>query len=110
MGNENFSVCLHETKPEERSFYVTLSHRWGKAIPSKTTKANISLHKQGIHYSSLPNTFKDAIVATRKMGFRYLWIDALCIIQDDLHDWASQAPLMGAIFQNASCTIAAHSA
>jgi len=91
-------VHLHESKSEERALYVTLSHRWGKKIPSKTTKANIGNHKQSIEFNSLPKTFQDAVLATRKMGFGYLWIDALCIVQDDRRDWASQAPLMGSIF------------
>ena len=104
------SVRLHESVPGERSDYIALSHRWGKHIPSKTTTINLAMYKQCIMYSDLPGTFKDAIDTSRNMGIRYVWIDALCIVQDDHDDWASQAPLMGTIFQNATCTIAAHSA
>lgn len=104
------SVRLHVSTPDERAFYVTLSHRWGESIPSKTTKANFSSQRKGINYNDLPTTFKDAIFTTNKMGIRYLWIDALCIIQDDYEDWTSQAPQMGSIFQYSTCTIAAHSA
>lgn len=104
------SVRLHESVAGERSDYVALSHRWGENIPSKTTTINLDMYKRGVIYSDLPCTFKDAIDTSRNMGIRYVWIDALCIVQDDHDDWASQAPLMGTIFQNATCTIAAHSA
>jgi hypothetical protein len=54
--------------------------------------------------------FKDAVVVTRRMAIRYLWIDALCIVQDDYEDWITQAPLKGTVYQNSRLTIAAHSA
>ncbi|OAL43532.1 HET-domain-containing protein [Pyrenochaeta sp. DS3sAY3a] len=109
-NDETPIVRLHETKPGEKALYCTLSHRWGNLDQSKTTKTNIEVYRQGIPYDSLPKTFKDAILLTIKMGFTYLWIDALCIIQDNLIDWESQAPLMGGIFRDAVCTIVAHSA
>jgi hypothetical protein len=59
---------------------------------------------------SLPATFRDAITVTRLLGIRYLWIDALCIIQDVRQDWEAQASEMGSIFQSAVATIAVHSA
>lgn len=58
----------------------------------------------------LPETLNDAIIVTRYLGIRHLWIDALCIIQDDPVDWSQEAGKMGEIYMNASCTIAAHSA
>ncbi|KAK5941658.1 hypothetical protein PMZ80_005607 [Knufia obscura] len=57
----------------------------------------------------LPLSFVDAIEITRKLGFKYLWIDSLCIIQDNEVDWVSEVASMGAIFANAFCTIAAAS-
>lgn len=103
-------VRLHETKPDEKASYCALSHRWGNLDYSKTTEANLAVYRQNIPYNNLPKTFKDAILLTIKLGFTYLWIDALCIIQDNFLDWESQAPLMGAIFRDAICTIVAHSA
>ena len=55
----------------------------------------------------LPLTFRDAIFVTRKLGFKYLWIDSLAIIQDDADDWRREAASMAAIYSNASVTIAA---
>ncbi|KAK4206045.1 hypothetical protein QBC37DRAFT_301586, partial [Rhypophila decipiens] len=52
-------------------------------------------------------TFQDAIQVTRALGKKYLWIDALCIIQGPDGDWKSEAETMANIFACAYCTIAA---
>lgn len=68
--------------------YVTLSHCWG--ISRDPNMKRIRLHKktlqalrQGVANSSLPKTFSDAAVATTRLGYKYLWIDALCIMHDN---------------------------
>lgn len=63
--------------------------------------------KLGVPTLSLPKTFQDAITVTRKLGFQYLWIDSLCILQDDLEDWEIEASKMASIYENAIVTIAA---
>jgi hypothetical protein len=63
-----------------------------------------------IPFKSLPKTFQDAVIVTRKLGYHYLWIDALCILQDDLQEWQKEAPKMASIYHNSTCTIAAHTA
>ena len=67
--------------------YVTLSHCWG--MSRDPDRKRIRLHKktlqalrQGVAASSLPKTFSDAALATARLGYRYLWIDALCIMHD----------------------------
>ncbi len=57
------------------SKYITLSHCWGGNIESKTTRANISSRIKSLALSELPKTFRDAILITRALGVRYLWID-----------------------------------
>lgn len=59
---------------------------------------------------ALGETFRDAVEVTRRLGFGYIWIDALCIIQNSLEDWNNAAATMGAIYSNAYLTIAATSA
>jgi hypothetical protein len=54
----------------------------------------------------LPNLFKEALRLTRHLGFTYLWIDSLCIIQDSSSDWSTQVPMMSAVYSNAVCSIA----
>ncbi|KAL8750401.1 MAG: hypothetical protein Q9184_006438 [Pyrenodesmia sp. 2 TL-2023] len=72
--------------PEECQ-YVTLSYVWGTIPGFMTTKANIKeLESPGIVHTrayQLPSTIRDAIDLVRKIGYRFLWIDRLCIVQDD---------------------------
>jgi len=98
--------------PEARSSgqYLTLSHRWGQSQQFKLTSATIESFHKNIPFNSLPKTFQDAVIVTRNLGYRYLWIDALCIVQDDLQEWRSEAPKMASIYHNSTCTIAAHTA
>ena len=56
---------------------------------------------------SLPKTLQDAIWVTRKLGFRFLWVDALCIILDSTADKIAEIGRMGTICKNSSLTIAA---
>ncbi|GFF64880.1 hypothetical protein IFM61392_07097 [Aspergillus lentulus] len=55
----------------------------------------------------MPRTFRDAILATRRLGIKYIWIDALCIVQDDPDEWREQSTHMGSIFERSTCTLAA---
>lgn len=66
---------------------MTLSHCWGLAKPLSTTIHNIQVRKKHISMGILPPTFRDAVVLTGALNIRYLWIDCLCIIQDDIGDW-----------------------
>jgi Heterokaryon incompatibility protein (HET) len=104
------TLKLKETK-EETGCYTTLSHRWGDpSLGLSTTKANISNFLLEIPWSQLPKTFQDAVAITRKLGVRYLWIDSLCIIQDDRHDWDLESAKMAAIYSSSFLTIAATNA
>ncbi|KAF2030434.1 hypothetical protein EK21DRAFT_65452, partial [Setomelanomma holmii] len=62
---------------------------------------------ESIDLTSLPRTFMDAITFTRKLGLKCLWIDSLCIIQDDEHDWRHEASLMAHVHENAVLTTGA---
>lgn len=89
--------------------YLTLSHCWGpKRTHSKTTaKNNLEQRMSSIPFIELSKTFQDAVRITRELGQRYLWIDSLCIIQDDGEDWEKEAALMSEVYGNALCTLAA---
>jgi hypothetical protein len=87
--------------------YVALSHCWGDREPTTTTPKNYVSHiNKGIAIDDLPQTFRDAIEAVRALGFQYLWIDCLCIIQQDGEDWRREAPRMLEVYANAVVTIA----
>ena len=90
--------------------YVALSHRWGskKQHPRFCTyNHNIEHFKKGIDFQSLPKTFQDAVKVTKGLGIRFLWIDSLCIIQEDPEDWKAECQRMEDVFSAAYCTIAA---
>ncbi|KAF0319383.1 heterokaryon incompatibility protein [Colletotrichum asianum] len=88
--------------------YVALSHRWGLKESCCTLKANLNnMVEKGMRTSSLPPTFREAVYVARGMGFSHIWIDSLCIIQDDKEDWKAEARRMAIIYDNATCTIVA---
>jgi hypothetical protein len=70
-------------------------------------KDTLETFAQGISFSTLPRLFQDAVEATRRLKYRYLWIDAFCIIQGDEEDWQKESAVMGQIYQNASLNVAA---
>lgn len=87
--------------------YACLSHCWGTSRPTSTTTANLGSQEQGIPWSSLPPLFQDTITYVRRLGISLLWIDSLCIIQDDKDDWRKEAAKMASIYQNAYLVISA---
>lgn len=87
--------------------YVALSHCWGLNRHIVTNKINLDTHKRSIPFGSLPKTFQDAVVLTKRIGIHYIWIDSLCIIQDDVQDWKSEAAKMADVYRDAYCTLAA---
>jgi hypothetical protein len=90
--------------------YAALSHCWGAyEPPCKTTRGTIADRETRIPWSLLPKTFQDAIKFIRRLGLRYLWIDTICIIQDDTDDWLRESSRMHSVYKNAFLTIAAAS-
>lgn len=87
--------------------YCTLSHCWGRGEFLKLTSATMYELEHGVSISSLSRTFQDAIQAVRSMGIQYLWIDALCIIQDSPKDWENEAARMSEVYTKSYCNIAA---
>ncbi|CAH0047339.1 unnamed protein product [Clonostachys solani] len=96
---------LVETCGNMRGAYCALSYCWGTSQGVTTTKCNLESHKVDIPVESLAATIQDAIVAALGLGFRYLWADGLCIVQDDPLDWDSEAGKMSLVYANATITI-----
>ena len=80
--------------------WVTLSHCWGQKSPLQTTKNTIVAHQEALPLNTFPNLFCDAVTITRELGYRYLWIDSICIIQDCEEDRAQEIAQMGEIYKN----------
>lgn len=106
LDSSSSLVKLLETQGIDGS-YVALSHCWGNSQPYKTTRATIDKTKAGIMLEDIPATFRDAIEFTRLLGIQYLWIDSLCIVQDDVKDWETESAQMASIYQHAYLTISA---
>jgi hypothetical protein len=87
--------------------YATLSHCWGNVKQAVLLKSNLKTYSDKIPLDSLPQTFSDAVKVCSDLGIRYLWIDSLCIIQDDQEDWAAEAPRMADVYSNSDITLAA---
>lgn len=111
IPHEGQECKLHVSTCGEKDHYVTLSHCWGPGgIKFLLKKANIKQLQKSIHTESLPRSFQDAIAITRRLGFRFLWIDAICIIQDSVEDWACESSIMSDIYRNGIVMISATAA
>lgn len=108
VGLANGKMRLIETSGES-GLYVALSHCWGKEQIITTTKASLARLKDGIKFEECSETFYQAIQLTRRLEMNYIWIDSLCIVQDDKEDWAREASKMASFYENAVLTVAATS-
>jgi hypothetical protein len=100
---------LFETKGAV-DYYAALSYCWGPNQTGLTKINNIDSRFQRLDMSTLSRSIQDAIITTRKIGIKYLWIDALCIIQDSIDDKVIELASMCRTYQNATVTIVAASA
>lgn len=101
-------IKLVEVDEGTKGNYIALSYCWGVGTNHFTTsQESLLARKTGIHLGDLPQTFQDAIVMTRLLGVTYLWIDSICICQDDLADWERESARMASVYSNAYLTIAA---
>ncbi|KAH6644450.1 heterokaryon incompatibility protein-domain-containing protein [Boeremia exigua] len=109
VGDSENSLRLHISNGA-LGRYVALSHSWGGHKPIETTKATLQDHCESIKLDASSKTFSDAAQVCRDLGFQYLWIDSLCIVQDDGEDWATEAGKMSHVYRNAALTISAEGA
>jgi len=108
--------CLERRDPE--SFpqgvrYLALSYNWGKVDQLLATTENLdllsspnALERPDFH-TKIPQVIQDAMRFVEGLGESYLWVDALCIVQDDIDEKQKQIAQMGSIYSNALCTIIA---
>jgi hypothetical protein len=109
---EALEVRLIETGGMTTAKYCALSHCWGPVDkqPLRTTRTTCPCHLHGIPLHQLPKTFKESILLTRSLNIKYIWIDSLCIIQDDAADWHFEAGKMADVYRNATLVISASDA
>jgi hypothetical protein len=91
--------------------YVVLSYVWGSVSSLRLTKANrnklLVPGSLGVAWDMLPRTIQDAITLTQRLGTRYLWVDALCLLQNDSADLDRGVNVMDLIYEQAWLTIIA---
>jgi len=113
VGNPRASfVKVQVTTPATTGEYLAPSHCWGDPSDVATVLTNETFNEYittGLAFELLPKTFQDAVLFTRSLGKRYLWIDSLCIIQNNADDWDREAATMCSVYQGALLTIAAAS-
>ncbi|KAF2688359.1 HET-domain-containing protein, partial [Lentithecium fluviatile CBS 122367] len=99
VGSVSAEPSFHIPQPGERAPYCALSHCWGPPDPAVprvvTTRDNFEEHRKKIPLQTLSQTFRQAVEVVKELGVQFLWIDSLCIVQDDADDWAQEASRMG---------------
>ena len=110
VKDQNGEVLVHligaENLPNDTK-YMTLSYRWPKESVVRLTKANEASFRQRITLLHLPRTIQDAILLVNRLGCEYLWVDALCIIQDSEADWLQESAKMCDYYSRSVLSISA---
>lgn len=101
--------CIVEVAADDMGPYLALSYVWGRTQVLLLTKENrVSLMlANALKDHNLPQTISDAMLLTKSLGERYLWVDSLCIVQDDNADKAEFITQMDLIYSQALLTIVA---
>ncbi|KAF7927088.1 hypothetical protein EAE99_005419 [Botrytis elliptica] len=113
MNNESVRlITTMDSMEPSKHPYLILSYCWGRGNDvAKTTTGNLEDRLRSFDIAYLPKTIQDAIILTRMMNIRYLWVDAICIIQssenDDYSEFQTEASKMRDYYANAECCIAA---
>lgn len=89
----------------EQVKWTCLSYCWGGDQPSKTTKANLRNRLISLSFAELPKTITDAVVVTARLGIQFLWVDALCLVQDDVEDVAREIATMPEVYSHGVCML-----
>ncbi|GAP93106.2 putative neutral alkaline non-lysosomal ceramidase [Rosellinia necatrix] len=87
--------------------YTALSYCWGEmqGASYKLTSQTEATMMVGLKLCALPQVLQDAIVITKALSLSYIWIDALCILQDSTSDWENESSQMGDIYGSAYVTV-----
>jgi hypothetical protein len=110
VGSEGRPPRLHLSNPGERKRYAALSYCWGGDQPYATKTATLNDKIAALPMSELGQTIQDAISVARSVSIPFVWVDALCIIQDDKRDKRREIANMGDIYRHATVTITAANA
>ena len=108
--DENCMRLILRDELQSTPEYATLSHCWAQMKIVTLSTHSFDAFRKRIPEQALSQTFKDAIVTARELGLLYIWIDSLCILQDDSSDWLREAAGMSSVYGGSSLNIAASGA
>ncbi|UPX13319.1 uncharacterized protein EKO05_0003835 [Ascochyta rabiei] len=92
------------TQGSEGVEYATLSYVWEQTGVTLTTD-ELQKAQLGFQRHALPKPLESGIQAAQNLGYRYIWIDSLCVLQDSEDDKRSECAKMASVFRNAALTI-----
>ena len=98
------SLKVFEIRGEPGTF-VALSHCWGTRAHFVLDSNSLIQLLGGMDLNGLPPTFRNTVNVTRALGYRYLWIDSLCILQGSYDSWGNESSKMQEYYMNAILTI-----
>ncbi|KAF6811415.1 HET domain-containing protein [Colletotrichum sojae] len=108
---ESFKIRLQSRDSVGKAkHYAALSYCWGGDQPYKTTQGSVQAYSQSIPWEGIGQTIQDAIEVAHNLRIYYLWVDALCIVQDDKDELEREIPQMPQIYNQAEVTIVASQA
>ncbi|PIG80768.1 hypothetical protein AARAC_010657 [Aspergillus arachidicola] len=110
VGDSLTPPHLHVSGDGETGKWVALSYCGGADSGFTLNASSFDNLRSGQPLSDFPPTLQDAVLVTRALGVRFLWIDSLCIFQDDTNDLAAEASRRSRVYSNAVVTIAATTA
>jgi hypothetical protein len=87
--------------------YAALSYCWGANGTFKTDRNTLPEFEKHIPLNNLPQTLKDAFNLTTKIGLDYLWVDAICIVQEGTQEWEQESRKMGRIYSKSKIVLSA---
>ncbi|KAI0179667.1 heterokaryon incompatibility protein-domain-containing protein [Hypoxylon sp. FL1284] len=103
QGPPKVQLC----SPDEPKRYAVLSYCWGGDQAHKTTSATLTANYVDIRWDSLPLSIQDAIKVTLNIDLEYIWVDSICIVQDDDKDKQREIASMPRIYNESVVTIVA---
>lgn len=109
VGLPGSSLKLIEPGPSDNFRYAALSHCWGGSPVLRLERSIEQQLKTSIAETDLPRAYRDAVTLCRQLEIPLLWIDSLCIMQDDRDEWNREAAKMADVYESAFLTICASS-
>ncbi|ETS86900.1 hypothetical protein PFICI_00728 [Pestalotiopsis fici W106-1] len=109
-GQPRLIITKDMGQPSSQLRYATLSYCWGERAFIQLRTDNIEAFKKGIPTADIPKTFQAAFEIASRLAIDFIWIDSLCIVQNDESDWEKEAEKMQQVYSSSYVTISASSA